>query len=109
MTIVHVDSLKRIDTEVAPGAGGKRDADIDRLLKVGVAPDASLHLDARWQAVVDAAVAVARTPSEATSKHVDRLRQLGLSDLEILDVLQAGAFFAWANRLMLTLGEPYVP
>ena len=38
-----------------------------------------------------------------------RLRELGLSDLEILDVSQAASFFSWANRLMLTLGEPYYP
>jgi alkylhydroperoxidase family enzyme len=29
--------------------------------------------------------------------------------LELLDVIQASSFFAWANRLMLTLGEPYLP
>ena len=29
------------------------------------------------------------------------------NDLEILDISQAAAFFSWANRLMLTLGEPY--
>jgi hypothetical protein len=40
---------------------------------------------------------------------VDTLSGGRLHELEILDVLQAGAFFAWANRLMLTLGEPYVP
>ena len=39
--------------------------------------------------------------------HRLRAIQLGLQELEILDVMQAGAFFAWANRLMLTLGEPY--
>jgi alkylhydroperoxidase domain protein/CMD domain protein len=87
----------------------KRDADIDRLLKLGVAPGTPLDLGDRWQAVVDAAVALARTPSAATPAHADRLREVGLTELEILDVLQAGAFFAWANRLMLTLGEPYVP
>jgi alkylhydroperoxidase domain protein len=87
----------------------KRDADIDRLLKLGVAPGTALDFDDRWQAVVDAAVALARTPPVATRAHVDKLREVGLADLEILDVLQAGAFFAWANRLMLTLGEPYVP
>ena len=36
----------------------------------------------------------------------ERLRAAGLGDLEILDLVQATAFFAWANRLMLTLGEP---
>jgi alkylhydroperoxidase domain protein/CMD domain protein len=87
----------------------KRDAEIDRLLKSGVAPGTPLDLDDRWQAVVDAAAALAQTPPAATPEHVDRLREVGLTNLEILDVLQAGAFFAWANRLMLTLGEPYVP
>jgi len=87
----------------------KRDADIDRLLRLGVTPGTELGFDDRWQAVVDLAVALAPTPPMATQAHVQRLRDLGASELEILDVLQAGAFFAWANRLMLTLGEPYVP
>ena len=30
----------------------------------------------------------------------------GLDDLAILDVINAAAFFNWANRLMLSLGEP---
>jgi alkylhydroperoxidase domain protein/CMD domain protein len=85
----------------------KRPEDIDRLLIKGVAPGTDLGLDDRWQAVVDLAVALAPTPPVATAQHVARLREIGLSDLEILDVAQAGAFFAWANRLMLTLGEPY--
>jgi alkylhydroperoxidase domain protein/CMD domain protein len=85
----------------------KREADVDRLLDTGVGDIAALELGDRWQAVVEHAVALAKTPSEATEEHVGRLRELGLSDLEILDVSQAAAFFSWANRLMLTLGEPY--
>ncbi len=87
----------------------KRTEDVDRLLRDGVAPGTDLHLDERWTGVVAVSVALASTPPTATGEHVERLRQLGLSDLEILDVMQAGAFFAWANRLMLTLGEPYYP
>jgi len=26
-----------------------------------------------------------------------------------VDVVQSAAFFSWANRLMLTLGEPFWP
>jgi alkylhydroperoxidase domain protein len=85
----------------------KRPDDIDRLLRLGVAPGTDLELDPRWQAVVDLAVALAVTPPRIAPEHIARLRELGLADLEILDVAQAGAFFAWANRLMLTLGEPY--
>jgi alkylhydroperoxidase domain protein/CMD domain protein len=87
----------------------KREADVDRLLDQGIESIPDLDLGERWQAVVEHAVALARTPMAATTEHVARLRELGLSDLEILDVSQAAAFFSWANRLMLTLGEPYVP
>jgi alkylhydroperoxidase domain protein len=82
---------------------------IERILARGVVPGTRLDLDARWQAVVDLAVALAPTPPTLDARHVVALRDLGLADLEILDVIQAGAFFAWANRLMLTLGEPYRP
>jgi alkylhydroperoxidase domain protein/CMD domain protein len=87
----------------------KRDDDVDRLLRLGVAPGTRLDFDDRWQAVVDVSVGLAQTPPAATADHVARLREVGLGDLEILDVMHAGAFFAWANRLMLTLGEPYAP
>ena len=63
---------------------------------VGSIPD--LHLDDRWQAVVELAVELARTPMAATIEHVARLRDLGLSDLEILDVS--------AGRRVLLLGQP---
>lgn len=34
------------------------------------------------------------------------LRDLGVSDPEILDLIHVVAIFGWANRLMLTLGQP---
>lgn len=79
-----------------------RTDDIQRLLDEGV----SATLDDRWRAISDLSAALTMTPPTPTQAHVDRLRDLGLSDLEILDVIQSAAFFAWANRLMLTLGEP---
>ena len=42
-------------------------------------------------------------------EHVDRLRRSGLDDLAISDVIHSAAFFNWANRLMLSLGEPAAP
>jgi alkylhydroperoxidase domain protein len=87
----------------------KRTNAIERILDRGVAPGTPLELGDRWQAIVDLAVALAPTPPALGARHVERLRELGLADLEILDVIQAAAFFAWANRLMLTLGEPYIP
>ena len=87
----------------------KRGDAVDRMLQRGVQAGTELDLGDRWQAIVDLAVALAPTPPSLAARHVERLRELGLAELEILDVIQAGAFFAWANRLMLTLGEPYVP
>jgi alkylhydroperoxidase family enzyme len=34
------------------------------------------------------------------------LRDAGLSDEEILDLILSAALFGWANRLMHTLGDP---
>ena len=80
----------------------KRAEDVQRLLDEG----AGAKFDERWSAVVSAAAALTRTPCDFGPKHVERLRQAGLDDLAILDAISAAAFFAWANRLMLSLGEP---
>src|SRR4051812_2980054 len=79
----------------------KREADVQRLLDAGVTAD----LGERWNAIVAASVAVTATPSAFGPEHVDRLRRAGLDDLAIADVIHAAAFFNWANRLMLSLGE----
>src|SRR5262250_1456390 len=83
----------------------KREADVERLLDEGVGAD----LGERWNAIVAASVALAATPSAFGPEHVDRLRRAGLDDLAISDVIHAAAFFNWANRLMLSLGEPAAP
>ncbi|GAA3573682.1 alkylhydroperoxidase domain protein [Nonomuraea rosea] len=80
----------------------KRADDVQRLLDEGVhAPQ-----DGRWQAVIDASVALAATPGEFGAGHIEALRAAGLDDLAISDVIHSAAFFNWANRLMLSLGEP---
>ena len=80
----------------------KREEDVQQLLDDGVGAD----LGERWNAIVAAAVALSATPIAFGSAHVERLRRAGLDDLAIADVIQAAAFFNWANRLMLSLGEP---
>ena len=80
----------------------KRDADVDRLLAEGVGAD----LGERWNAVVAASVALTAVPMTFGPEHVARLRAAGMDDLAIADVIQGAAFFNWANRLMLSLGEP---
>jgi alkylhydroperoxidase domain protein len=80
----------------------KRAEDVRRLLDTGVGAD----LGERWNAIVAASVALAATPIAFSTAHVQRLRAAGLGDAEIVDVISAAAFFNWANRLMLSLGEP---
>ena len=80
----------------------KRVDDVDRLLGQGVSAD----LDERWNAVVAASVALTAIPIDFGPEHIDRLRKAGLDDLAIVDVINAASFFNWANRLMLSLGEP---
>jgi alkylhydroperoxidase domain protein len=80
----------------------KREADVQRLLDEGVGAE----LGERWDAIVAAAVALSATPISFGAEHVERLRHLGMDDLAIADVIQAASFFNWANRLMLSLGEP---
>ncbi|MFZ2427851.1 MAG: alkylhydroperoxidase domain protein [Propioniciclava sp.] len=75
------------------------------LLEEGVGAD----LGERWNAVVEASAALTATPVAFGPTHVARLRAAGLGALEISDLLHAAAFFSWANRLMLSLGEPEVP
>jgi uncharacterized peroxidase-related enzyme len=56
--------------------------------------------------VVEASVALTATPIAFGPEHVHKLRDLGLDDLAIADLIHAASFFNWANRLMLSLGEP---
>lgn len=80
----------------------KRVPEVERLLAEGTGAD----LDARWNAIVAASVALTATPITFGPEHIDRLRGVGLDDWAIVDVINAASFFNWANRLMLSLGEP---
>ena len=80
----------------------RRRDDVQRLLDEGV----TARTDPRWDAIVDATVALTATPSTFGDRELDALVAAGLDELEILDAIMAGAFFNWANRLMLSLGEP---
>jgi uncharacterized peroxidase-related enzyme len=65
-----------------------------------------IELSERDRAIVDYSVKLTRHPSAMGPEDLAPLRRVGLTDLEILDLANAGAMFAWANRLMQTLGEP---
>lgn len=80
----------------------KRGDDVQKLLDEGVGAD----LGERWNAIVAASVALTATPPAFGNEHVARLAAAGLDEMEIADVIHGAAFFNWANRLMLSLGEP---
>lgn len=84
----------------------KRADDVDRLLESGVA---NPEIDPRWDAIISASAALTSTPSAFTEEHIATLRSAGLDDTEISDIIHGASFFNWANRLMLSLGEPAIP
>lgn len=75
---------------------------IQRILDEGV----EIDLPARARVIADYAIKLTSTPQETTAADLAPLRAVGLSDLEILDLTHVVAMFAWANRLLQTLGEP---
>lgn len=83
-----------------------READVERLLAEGVAADLG---DEQWNAVAATAASLTHTPMQFSEDHVARLAELDLDAASVIDVINAAAFFNWANRLMLVLGEPEVP
>jgi alkylhydroperoxidase domain protein len=84
----------------------KRHDDVQRLLDDGTSAPQD---DPEWRAVIDASVALTKTPNEFSAENVRQLREAGLDDLAIADAIHGAAFFNWANRLMLSLGEPTPP
>lgn len=96
-----------------------RTGDVDRLLAVRLERDADWLArdverladgqDERWSAIVHFAARLSTLVPSATSDDLAALRVVGLDDREVADLVHATAFFAWANRLMLSLGEPALP
>ncbi|MGG7446932.1 alkylhydroperoxidase domain protein [Kosakonia oryzendophytica] len=87
----------------------KDDNAVEALLAVPPGQTLSEGHSARWGAEIESAAALSVTPPALTAAHLAKLDAQGLDTLQQLDLIQSAAFFAWANRLMLTLGEPYLP
>ncbi|GAB3274376.1 peroxidase-related enzyme [Kineosporia babensis] len=82
----------------------KREDDVLRLAEEGLESDVGY----RWNSMVNAAANLAAVRPVIDQNDVDSLRGTGFSEEEILDVVHSTAFFAWANRLLMTLGETTV-
>jgi uncharacterized peroxidase-related enzyme len=64
---------------------------------------------ARERAIVQLSIALTTDPAQFGATQLQAVRAAGLSNLEVLDLVHAVAIFAWANRLMLNLGEAVFP
>lgn len=73
------------------------------------ADPATAGTNARERAIVAFSIELTLHPHNIADSSLQRLADAGLSDAEILDLIHAIAIFAWANRLMLNLGEPVFP
>ena len=60
----------------------------------------------RERAIVQFSIELTSSPDSVSPASSQALKDVGLSELEILDLIHSVAIFAWANRLMLNLGEP---
>jgi len=64
---------------------------------------------AREKAIVAFSIRLGAEPDKVSADDVRGLKEAGLTEQEILDLIHSVALFAWANRLMLNLGEPIFP
>ncbi|WP_050460896.1 peroxidase-related enzyme [Herbaspirillum autotrophicum] len=65
--------------------------------------------DAREKAIAQFSIALTERPNQVDAAAIQSLKEVGLNEQEILDLIHSVAIFAWANRLMLNLGEPVFP
>ncbi|MCB1490540.1 MAG: peroxidase-related enzyme [Rhodobiaceae bacterium] len=63
-------------------------------------------LGPRDQAIFDFARKLSTCPPETGPEDMDMLKEAGLDEAEILDLILSTALFGWANRLMHVLGDP---
>jgi len=77
--------------------------DVEAFLQIG----ASRALPARLQAIAAFAEKLSALPGSIAYADGAVLRRLEFAPVELLDLVHASAMFAWANRLMLTLGSPH--
>ena len=80
---------------------GNREA-INRFLADGLDAD----LPETERAIVDLGAKITVDPESLATADLQPLRDIGFEPEQILDIANYAAFFANANRLMLTLGEP---
>ncbi|MDE3832461.1 peroxidase-related enzyme [Sinorhizobium meliloti] len=82
----------------------KRPEVVDEIYRRGLDAD----LPDFEQALFNFGVDLTAHPDNVGVYQFYHLREIGLDDLELLDLIHSIAIFGWANRLMHTLGEPHL-
>jgi|HigsolmetaAR201D_1030396.scaffolds.fasta_scaffold03871_5 uncharacterized peroxidase-related enzyme len=77
---------------------------LDQLFAHGV----NIPLSERQRELVDYTTKLTLTPDQIGPADQARMRAVGFTDGEIIDVIHVAALFAWYNRLLETLGEAIV-
>jgi uncharacterized peroxidase-related enzyme len=90
---VHADRHAKLEKDTAV---------TDELFAKGADAD----LGPRDRAIFDFARKLAQAPPTAGPEDMAALRDAGLTDEEILDLILSSALFGWANRLTHVLGDP---
>lgn len=80
----------------------KSDNVTDKIFAAGESAD----LGPRNAAIFQFAIALSQSPSSAGPKEIAALKDVGLDETEILDLILSTSLFGWANRLMHVLGDP---
>lgn len=63
-----------------------------------------VQLDDKTIAILDYAVKLTKKPHSVTDEDVEKLRKLGCTDTEILDICQITSYFNFVNRMAEGLG-----
>lgn len=63
-----------------------------------------VELDSPTRALLDFAKKVTLTPKQMSRSDIDKLRENGFNDIEILDAAQLIGYFNYSNRVMDCLG-----
>jgi uncharacterized peroxidase-related enzyme len=77
----------------------------DKLLARGL----NAELSVRDASIFNFARKLSEAPPQAGAEDMEALRQAGLTNEEILDLILSTSLFGWANRLMHVLGDPIQP
>ena len=76
-----------------------------RARRIAAGHDHVPDLSPRERALCDLAVKITRDPSTVTDADLDGLRELGLDDSEILEVIETIAFFNYTNRIAISVNN----